>query len=164
MNIACIQNAMLKEADWDPNMERIDGTQFSWDPKGQIDEAIKKSLHEHYARILGAAYLASTGKVLKNPEKKIEPRYGYTIGRAANVDPEIMAQLDPYYQDHIGGWSTKQWNVTPGMVLDSIDMVNEHGWQPLMKTPSDPNARFRMKNPLAIANKRLDQDVERDDK
>ena len=110
-------------APWDPNTIDFNGTPYAFDMTG-VHNTLKKDLKAHYSKLLAAAYLASTGKTLKNPEKHIHPRYGVMIGRAANVDPAIMKQLNQEAQDRLGGWSSSGYNIEPGLAMDAMDYAN----------------------------------------
>lgn len=130
---------------WDENYEDwSNGSEFAWDAT-RVEQAIKESLKKHYARLLARAYKKSTGKVLKNPEQRIDPRYGYTIGRAANVDPKVLEQLNDYYRRRLGGWASKSYNVQPGLALDAVDVANSNEYAPLdyVTTPNiDPDSTY----------------------
>lgn len=114
---------------WDPNVIDFNGTPYAFDMTG-VHNTLKKDLKAHYSKLLAAAYLASTGKTLKNPEKHIHPRYGVMLGRAANVDPDILKKLDQDAQDRLGGWSSTAYNVDPGLVMDAVDQVNNVPYLP----------------------------------
>lgn len=109
---------------WDPNGVDFNNTEFAFDTT-QVDNALKSALKKHYANLLAKAYKASTGERLKNPEKHIDPRYSYVIGRASNVNPEVLAKLNDFYRQRIAGWSTVGQNVHPGLVMDAAEMANQ---------------------------------------
>lgn len=109
---------------WDPNGEDFNNTEFAFDTK-QVDAALKASLKKHYASLLAKAYKASTGNALKNPEQHIDPRYSYVIGRASNVNPEVLAKLSDFYRQRIAGWSTTGRNVDPGLAMDAAELANK---------------------------------------
>lgn len=109
---------------WDPNSEDFNNTEFAFNTT-QVDNALKESLKKHYAALLAKAYKASTGESLKNPEKHIDPRYSYAIGRASNVNPEVLAKLNDFYRQRLAGWSTTGWNIHPGLVMDAAEISNQ---------------------------------------
>lgn len=116
---------------WDPNGEDFNNTEFAFDTK-QVDAALKASLKKHYASLLAKAYKASTGKALKNPEQHIDPRYSYIIGRASNVNPEVLSKLNDFYYQRIAGWSSTGQNVDPGLAMDAAELANkDSGMYPL---------------------------------
>lgn len=122
---------------WDPYGVDYDGTEFAFDSTN-VDTTIYQELKKHYAKLLAKAYFKSTGKHLSKPESKIDPRYSYAMGRAANVDPEILKQLSPYYYQRLGGWASKMVEPSPGLVADTVDSINQRrSWVPLMRQPGD---------------------------
>lgn len=133
MNYSEVQQ-MRKQAftpKWDPNGVDIDNTDFAFKTT-QVDKALKDSLKKHYASLLAKAYKESTGKVLKNPQQHIDPRFNYMIGRAANVNPEILDKLNDFHYQRMAGWQTTGKNVDPGLVLDAAELANlDKGVYPL---------------------------------
>lgn len=122
---------------WDPEMTDQSGTEFQFDSSG-IEKKIYGDLKKHYAKMLANAYFKSTGKHLADPESKIDPRYQYILGHAGNVDPEVMKKLTKYYQDNIGGWNSYTPEMSPDLIADAVDYVNNRrSWVPLMKGPED---------------------------
>ena len=122
---------------WDPEMTDQTGTEFQFDSSG-IEKKIYGDLKKHYAKLLANAYFKSTGKHLANPESKVDPRYQYMLGHASNVDPDVMKKLTQYYQDNIGGWNSYTPNMSPDLIADAVDYVNNRrSWVPLMKGPKD---------------------------
>lgn len=119
-----IRKEAKSQSSWDPNSEDFKGTQFAWNTDN-LDAELKTSLKKHYAGLLAKAYKDSTGETLKDPEKHIDPRFGYAIGRASNIRPEILAKLNEFYRNRLGGWTTTAYNVTPGLAMDAVDMSNQ---------------------------------------
>jgi hypothetical protein len=109
---------------WDENGEGYNNTEFAFNTT-QVDTALKDSLKKHYANLLSKAYKASTGESLKDPEKHIDPRYSYVIGRASNVNPAVLAKLNDFYRQRVAGWSTTGWNVDPGLAMDAAEIANQ---------------------------------------
>lgn len=109
---------------WDPDSVDFNNTEFAFNT-AQVDNALKDSLKKHYAQLLAKAYKASTGENLKNPEKHIDPRFGYVIGRASNVNPEVLAKLNDFYRKRIAGWSTDAMNVNPGLAMDAAEIASQ---------------------------------------
>lgn len=109
---------------WDPNGMDSANTEFAFKTT-QVDKVLKDSLVKHYGSLLAKAYKESTGKVLENPQQHIDPRYSYIIGRAANVNPEILDKLNDFYYQRLAGWSTTGQNVDPGLAMDAAELANE---------------------------------------
>lgn len=134
-----------RHSSWDPNYEDFNGTQFAWNTD-KLHEELNTSLKKHYAGLLAKAYKDSTGETLKDPEKHIDPRFGYAIGRASNVRPEVLAKLNEFYRNRLAGWTTTSYNVTPGLAMDAVDMSNAtSAMYPYNYSDSglDPNAAYR---------------------
>ena len=137
---------------WDPNMINQSGTEFSFDTTA-LNKQLDTSLRKHYAKLLATAYFKSTGKKLADPESKIDPRFSYIIGRAANVDPAVYSKLNQYYQENLGGWSSTGKNISPGLAADAVDMANQYPFVPLVKQPGDTKdnpKRMTVASPLRI--------------
>lgn len=115
------------KSSWDPNTVDLNGSQFEWNTDS-LNTQLKTSLKNHYAKLLAKAYKESTGETLKNPEKHIDPKFGYVIGRGSNIRPEILAKLNDFYRDRLGGWSTTAKNVSPGLAMDAVDISNQEPW------------------------------------
>ena len=126
---------------WDPDYKEgiPQNYQFDYQP---MNDTIYNELNKHYIKLLLDAYRRSTGKELKDPEKQLKVRYGYALGRAPNVNPDIVAQLKPEDQKWLTGWDSDIHNVTPGVVADAVDHLNNGGkYVPLMWENGDEPKR-----------------------
>lgn len=146
-----------------PKDNLITGPGKTWDPEGDkgaipanaefdyrpMNDAIYNEINKHYIKMLLDAYRRSTGKELKDPEKQLKVRYGYALGRAPNVNPEVLAQLKPEDQKWLTGWDSDIHNVTPGVVADAVDHLNTRPYIPLMwENGDDPK---RLPKPLKLS-------------
>lgn len=105
------------------------------DIRSTLASTIEGSFGKEYARQLAAAYLRATGKHLANPEKHIDPFYGYLIGHAPNVDPAILSKLSENDRRNFGGWGVVEQNLTPDMLAQGVDILNNKGtYMPLNQT------------------------------
>lgn len=111
----------------------------------EVNTLLDNSLKKHYASLLAQAYKASTGEVLKNPEQHIDPRFSYTIGRAPNVRPEILAKLKDFYKTHFSRIATTSYNMSPAVAMKAVEAANENPYvYPLgyRALGLDPNAKY----------------------
>lgn len=143
---------LQKKAAWDPGATSFNDTEFQWDTQ-EIQRQMHDSLKKHYVKLLANIFKRSTGKELKNPEKYIDPQFGFAVGRAANVDPKILRKLDKPLRDRLDGWSSTIKNIDPGLIMDQVDYVNSRKYYKPYNYKNyrvSKKTQFKMPRPLYV--------------
>lgn len=128
--------------------KRADGP-LGQDEKGiraELASTIETAFRKAYAKQLASAYTKATGKHLSDPEKHMDPMFGYIVGHAPNVDPAILNKLPEKERSNFYGSGVLNQNPTPEMLIEGANNINQHGYLPLNQvalgvTPNNPDYR-----------------------
>lgn len=110
----------------------------------------QKALNQHYAKLLAIAYKKATGKNLKDAYKHIDVRFGYVLGHAPNVSEQVLSKLDPESRSMLQAGYTEGYNVTPQLIADAVDSVNDSAYRPYKYDKDDIASYYRVKRPLRL--------------
>lgn len=125
----------VKKASAMPYMKVKGGTTNDLDPETifadlgatpYFQEAIKRAVAKYWADSLARDYKKSTKKDLENPESAIDPKFGYIVDHAPNVNKDILNKLKSKLRNkYMGNWTSPN-NITPILIDDAVKNYIRH--------------------------------------